>query len=108
MHQISYIYNNQGCISSEVQEITVENCVSLQELESVYKIWPNPFEDEIQIELPMNTKFSLINLQGQVILNGFCEASGIVKLDLSNLHIGMYYFLIEHNSKSSTMPIMKR
>ena len=108
MHQISYIYNNQGCISSEIQEITVENCASLQELESVYKFWPNPVEDEIQIELPMNTKFSLINLQGQVILNGFCEASGIVKLDLSNLHIGMYYFLIEHNSKSSTMPIMKR
>ena len=47
-HQINYSYNNEGCISSESQEITVENCSSLQELNHAIKIWPNPFQEKIE------------------------------------------------------------
>mgnify|MGYP001189281532 CR=1 FL=1 len=107
-HQISYSYNNEGCISSEVQEITVENCSSLLELKHDFKIWPNPFQDKIQIELPNNTKYCLINIQGQMVTQGFSESSGIVELNLANIDNGIYYVILESNLKRSTIPIVKR
>ena len=108
MHQISYSYNNDGCISSEMQEITVENCSSLSELEHKIKIWPNPFQDKIHIELPNDTKYALINIQGQVVMNGFSENPGTIELMLSNIDPGMYYIIFECNTQRSTIPIVKR
>ena len=107
-HQIIYSYNNDGCISSEMQEITVENCSSLNELGHKIKIWPNPFQDKINIDLPINTKYSLINIQGKVIVNGFYKSDGIVELILSNIDPGMYYIIFERNTQHSAIPIVKR
>ena len=59
-HQIIYSYNNDGCISSEMQEITVENCSSLNELGHKIKIWPNPFQDKINIELQSTQNIALL------------------------------------------------
>jgi len=108
IHQISYSFNNEGCISNEMQEITVENCSSLNELTHNIKIWPNPFEDEIHIELPNNTKYCLIDIQGQMVAQGFSESSGIVELKLTNIDSGMYYIIFESNLKRSAMSIVKR
>lgn len=107
-HQINYSYNNEGCISSESQEITVENCSSLQELNHAIKIWPNPFQEKIEIELPNDTKYSLINIQGQVVIDGFSESSKIIELNLSNIDNGMYYVILESDKKRSAIPIVKR
>ena len=91
-----------------MQEITVENCSSLLELAHHIKIWPNPFEDQIQIELPNNTKYSLINIQGQIVTQGFSESSGIIELNLANIESGMYYVMLKSHLKHSTIPIVKR
>ena len=107
-HLISYTYNNAGCISSEAQEITVENCSSLHELNHSIKIWPNPFQDKIQIELPNDTKYRLINIQGQVVIYGFSESSKIIELNLANIDSGMYYVIFESDLKRSAIPIVKR
>lgn len=107
-HQINYSYNNEGCISSESQEITVENCSSLQELNHAIKVWPNPFQEKIEIELPNDTKYSLINIQGQVVIDGFSESSKIIELNLSNIDNGMYYVILESDKKRSAIPIVKR
>lgn len=107
-HLISYSYNNEGCISSEAQEITVENCSSLHELNHSIKIWPNPFQDKIQIELPNDTKYRLINIQGQVVVCGFSESSKIIELNLANIDSGMYYVILESDVKRSAIPIVKR
>jgi len=107
-HQIDYSYNNEGCISSESQEITVENCSSLQELNHAIKVWPNPFQEKIEIELPNDTKYSLINIQGQVVKDGFSESSKIIELNLSNIDNGMYYVILESDKKRSAIPIVKR
>ena len=108
IHQISYSFNNEGCISDEMQEITVENCSSLNELTHNIKIWPNPFEDKIHIELPNNTKYCLIDIQGQMVAQGFSESSGIVELNLTNIDSGMYYIIFKSNLKRSAMSIVKR
>jgi len=80
----------------------------LNELGNKIKIWPNPFEDKINIELPINTKYSLINIQGKVIVNGFYKSDGIVELMLSNIDPGMYYIIFERNTQHSAIPIVKR
>lgn len=108
LHQLSYSYNNQGCISSEIQEIIVDDCSSLNELGHKIKIWPNPFQDKINIELPINTKYSVINIQGKVIENGFYKSDGILELMLSNFDPGMYYITFESNSNRTAIPVVKK
>ena len=66
------------------------------------------FQDKIHIELPNDTKYALINIQGQVVMNGFSENPGIIELMLSNIDPGMYYIIFECNTQRSTIPIVKR
>ena len=107
IHEISYSYDNEGCVSSEIQEITVENCSALNELEYVIKIWPNPFEDKIQVALPINTKYSLISMDGKIIIKNIAQ-SEVVEMVLSNIQSGMYYVVFEHNSKKIAIPVVKK
>ena len=107
IHEISYSYDNEGCVSSEIQEITVENCSALNELEHVIKIWPNPFEDKIQVALPINTKYSLMSIDGKIIIKNIAQ-SEVVEVVLSNIESGMYYIVFEHNSKRTAIPVVKK
>ena len=107
IHEISYSYDNEGCVSSEIQEITVENCSALNELEYVIKIWPNPFEDKIQVALPINTKYSLMSIDGKIIIKNIAQ-SEVVEVVLSNIESGMYYIVFEHNSKRTAIPVVKK
>ena len=106
-HQISYSYDNEGCVSSEIQEITVENCASLNELEYMIKIWPNPFQDKIHITLPINTNYSLMTLDGKTIIKDIAQ-SDVLELILSNIESGMYYIIFEHNLQRTAIPIVKK
>ncbi len=106
-HLISYSYNNEGCISIDNQEITVDNCSSLNEMEQMVKVWHNPFQSKIQIDLPINTKYRIENIQGKVIAKGRTLDSNTIELNLADMNMGIYYVIIEFSANRIAIPILK-
>lgn len=107
-HTLSYSYDNNGCITTESQEVLVENCASTNELEFEYAIWPNPFKDMIFIDIPKETYYSLISLQGHVLAKGFNTGNTTIEIDASALVVGMYLIQLENNKQIKTLPLIKK
>ncbi len=68
-----------------------------------YKIYPNPANDFINIELPgkneSNLKLSLYNLQGMILKNMFVEkGQNRVKIDISAFENGIYLIQIRNEN----------
>ena len=94
-HELTYSYDNAGCQSDVFQEITVENCSWIQELNTVTAAWPNPFRSMLNIETPIHTKYSIYNALGQLISTGETETNHKIVLDLGYLRKGIYQLQLE-------------
>lgn len=108
IHVVSYSYDNNGCITTESQEVLVENCSSVTEIEFEHIIWPNPFNDRIFMKTPTETQYTLLSFQGQVLFNGIHDGSTDLEIDVSSLNAGMYIFRLENNNQVKFVPVLKR
>jgi hypothetical protein len=61
-HTISYTFDNSGCVSDISQEIIVENCAALYDNEFDIEVWPNPFYNELNLRLPLQTRYKILPL----------------------------------------------
>ena len=91
-------------------EIDVSSCTSLTSIEEAlfdkgYKIYPNPFSDEIFVEnLIGNEYFIIYDFLGRNIIEGKC--SGTIKTSETNS--GIYYLIILNNTNQTTYKLIKR
>ena len=91
-------------------EIDVSSCTSLTSIEEAlfdkgYKIYPNPFSDEIFVEnLIGNEYFIIYDFLGRNIIEGKC--SGTIKI--SETKSGIYYLTILNNTNQTTYKLIKR
>ena len=91
-------------------EIDVSSCMSFTSIEETffdkgYKIYPNPFSDEIFVEnLIGNEYFIIYDFLGRNIIEGKC--SGTIKISETNS--GIYYLTILSNTNQTTYKLIKR
>jgi hypothetical protein len=100
--------------SLAVLNTTVTSCT-----ENPYKIhnndfiiFPNPFIDNITIQIPdsyvlSETKFTITNTLGQVLFTFYPESLKQL-LNLSTLSSGMYFITIQNVSDKKTFKIIKQ
>ena len=91
-------------------EIDVSSCTlstSIEEnlSEKGYKIYPNPFSDEIFVEnLLGNEYFTIYDFLGRNVIEGKCL--GTVKIP--EINSGIYYLTILNNTNQTTFKLIKR
>ena len=91
-------------------EIDVSSCTPLTSIEENlfekgYKIYPNPFSDEIFVEnLLGNEYFIIYDFLGRNVIEGKCL--GTVKIP--EINSGIYYLTIRNNTNLTTFKLIKR
>ena len=91
-------------------EIDVSSCTSLTSIEEnhflkEYKIYPNPFSDEIFIENLLGDEYFIIyDFLGRNITEGKCSGS----IKTPETKSGIYYLTILNNNNQTTYKLIKR
>ena len=91
-------------------EIDVSYCTALTSIEENlfekgYKIYPNPFSDEIFVENLLGDEYFIIyDFLGRNVIEGKCL--GTVKIPETNS--GIYYLIIINNTNQTTFKLIKR
>ncbi|MCP4550445.1 MAG: T9SS type A sorting domain-containing protein [Bacteroidetes bacterium] len=91
-------------------EIDVSSCTLLTSIEENhfvkgYKIYPNPFSDEIFVENLIGDEYFIIyDFLGQNVIEGKCL--GTVKIP--EINSGIYYLTIRNNTNQTTFKLIKR
>lgn len=79
------------------------------EQEIIFKIYPNPSQDYVNIEIPENAKsLQLLNMHGQVIDKINIEGKTKLTYTMTNLSSSNYFFQLQYeNGKIETIRIQK-
>lgn len=93
---ISTTGNN--CIDSSVQNITVPNFSSIENIgNSNFKVYPNPFNEKLNIEGAMNGfTVRLLDHLGRIVLEQSTDENSLI-ISSSELANGVYHILIQDN-----------
>jgi hypothetical protein len=95
-HTIQYYYSNGACEATSDLEITVDACISTNDIETTStSIYPNPANDLLTIDGLMGSNtLQIINEQGQIIFN---QRTFNAKhtIELQGLTSGIYYLKIQ-------------
>ena len=91
-------------------EIDVSYCTTTTSIEGSliekeYKIYPNPFSDEIYIENLLGKEYFIIyDFLGRNVIEGICLGT----LKIHELNSGIYYLTILDNTNQTTFNLIKR
>ena len=91
-------------------EIGVSSCTPLTSIEETlfekgYKIYPNPFSDEIFVENLIGDEYFIIyDFLGRNITEGKCSGS----IKTPETKSGIYYLTILNNNNQATYKLIKR
>ncbi|PCJ00147.1 MAG: hypothetical protein COB15_03165 [Flavobacteriales bacterium] len=112
----TFLYNILDCNPNNLQKPTQKTCSNTVSITDVQhknldaSIYPNPFNDELTIELTnkaKNTTISIINTLGKVVSKQNAT-SYINKLSLAKLPAGIYFVEVSTNESSITQKVIKR
>lgn len=96
-YTIVYNYTDgvSGCSASDSISIEVLDCASLAETapEKGIRIFPNPSQGEIMIEIQETFSYELLDAKGKLVTTGQHDKSA--KLNLNRLSKGLYYIQIQ-------------
>lgn len=73
------------------------------------KVFPNPFDQEIQFEIPFSelAVLKIHNALGQLVMNRIYHQNGIHRLNTNNLRSGIYYVHLTQGEKQYITTIIK-
>ena len=99
------IVDSKDCEATET--VTVNSQVSIDEFTNrLIKIYPNPTQANITVELKGYFTYKLLNFNGQVLFNGQGTDKKVVSLeDFAN---GIYFIRIQSNKTVQTVKIAKK
>ena len=100
-HTISYSYTetSTGCMATATDNVVVDVCIGIEEVEGEIniKLYPNPTSDVITLSISgiqESLELTVLNMEGQVIFSEKLPLEGAVmehKLNFSNYPAGVYY-----------------
>lgn len=113
------VYTDWGMSSTPIvvkkyDEFPIQTSVSEFTSEENFNIYPNPNYGQFQLEYELGARFTVIDINGQIVfnLNAHEAISGSEKLsvDLSHLDSGVYYVLMEKEDfkKVSSLVILEK
>ena len=86
---------------SEVQCLSTSIDLASSDIKVI--VSPNPFDNQINIQAPDNSKISLIDCYGRVLASDI--SSGL--FDAGHLKSGMYFLVVENDGKKQTIKIIR-
>ena len=103
-----------GCFVSDVVNITVDPCLSVEENNTVanIKLYPNPSQGNVKIELPIswigNTSLVVMDMNGKVVSTQMNIDNAITELEMQNQPNGMYFIQLINNNQVQTLKLIKQ
>lgn len=94
-----------GCSATET--IVLNSQVGIDELKEMgIAVYPNPTVDIVTVELDGDFTYTIVNMNGKLVLSGY----GINKenIDLETLENGIYLMEVNMNNRSQTIRIVKQ
>lgn len=88
--EITQLFNETNPITTSVNETQMEN--------NSIKIYPNPTNSILNVEVKEQTQISIVNILGEIVK--IEPISGSSKLDISNLNAGVY-FIRDSNTRKA-------
>lgn len=85
-------------------DIITEGALTIDEQEASIEIFPNPANEMLSIRIPDEAGFKLINLAGEVIVNG----KGNTQLNVADYAPGIYFITIQNQGVVTTEKIVIR
>lgn len=77
--------------------------MGMQSIENSFNVYPNPGSSIINISAPQQTRFSIVDTEGEAI---FTETiSTVVSIDISKLSNGIYY--VKDHQTGKTIKFIK-
>ena len=101
-----------GCFSNTaISQVNVSDVTALKNVATtIFEIFPNPANDEIEIILTIplvDIKIKIVNSLGQIILEEKKKNSNKFTLDVSNYPNGIYYVEVESKQEISRAKFVK-
>ncbi|MEZ4936301.1 MAG: lamin tail domain-containing protein [Crocinitomicaceae bacterium] len=99
-----------GCVDSATVQITVNDCASIEENQSIeMKLFPNPSNGIAQLTTNAQGTYDLkiLDLTGQV-LKTIKTSNQIVQIDLSNQPSGIYFVKLVGDKANQTIKFVKK
>jgi len=98
-----------GCKSTTVFTVLVSACVGLDDYDhsTNLKIWPNPFDEVIHLDVTEAGALTICDPQGKVVFTKFIE-SGTHKFDTNGLQSGVYVLKLVQKSGVKFARLVKR
>jgi len=90
-------------------EYSDNEIVEFGDLNSTMEVYPNPFSDNIQINLSgiSSTNVQIMDINGKLIQENVCS-EGFNSIDLLNLERGVYFIVTKVNNVQKTIKIIKQ
>lgn len=102
IYTITYTYTDgvSGCSDSASVSVEILDCASLAEVnpEHGIRIFPNPTQGEINIEINEAFSYELLDAKGKLVTRGQHDKSA--KLNLDELADGLYYIQIRTSNQT--------
>ena len=108
--QTVYIYAvNGSCEDEQSFQVNILDCTGIDEVESYWKIYPNPAQEMLQIEVSsemIGQEFTIFDISGRQIFSGNLT-SQVSVLETSWLDAGTYFISIDSGKSRKQLIIMK-
>lgn len=97
------------CDASALFTVTVKACTGIDEFERtklLISLYPNPFNEEIKVEILVKAKATLIDCMGRVL---FCDElnPGTNVINLSSITNGIYMLKLENSHSTNVVKVLK-
>ena len=107
-----YVVDNGTCpADSSTVTIQLIDCLNLDEFSLINKVYPNPVNDQLTIELIDNKndiQFELMSIQGQQVKLTSIENNDNITMDFSEVPPGMYMLRMISGSVIDEIKIVKQ
>lgn len=102
--------NIHQCSASDSLTVTFIDCTSVSELDGnmAIRVFPNPFADELVIDLPEGIyHITILTVSGQTVIRSKVSGGQRQRLETRNLSSGIYQLLIEGEGLIDAFKIVK-
>jgi hypothetical protein len=101
--------NNGGCVETVTTQITlISPCTGINENSNnalLFNAFPNPFNDELTIDVNEPSQITITNALGQVVKT--VNVNGPIKLDTEDLPKGIYVLCVKTQYATRTIKMIK-
>ncbi len=97
-----------GCLGA-LAKAEVPSAIFPELPTDVVQVYPNPFQDEITIDVSKASKIKIVNLIGEVVYETKeMEANSQLRINLNELPKGIYFLNVSVGKESITKKLIKR